>query len=344
VLLEELVSREQLQRLETIFSRLFGFTVVFESLRHEIITLAEGEARPMLCRVSELVNSTPEGRSACLACDNEAAHLAMTHRRTVLYRCHAYLNNFAIPIMVGNEVIATLYGGQFAMREPPPEQIAAFNQRLHDLGIMRLGTVSGKYIQRFEFFKGFDEEEARRMAGEVSDRVGLFRTEENQLFRAYIERLDKNIREANDVLSAIEVLMWVADDICVRGGKEVALTAAHRTRALVNRVGAASTRQIRKRLAELDEVVEKLGASAGKGRVIINTERALHLCGSINKSISALMLRRARRALWLRWLPYTFLESARYEEARRCRAELQQLYEQWRRRDSWDDSKRSKKN
>lgn len=70
-----------------------------------------------LCRI---IQSTPDGFRRCADCNRAHFAQAVRRRRGLSYTCHAGLTDFAVPLHVGGQHVATISCGQI-LPEPPDE-------------------------------------------------------------------------------------------------------------------------------------------------------------------------------------------------------------------------------
>ena len=61
------------------------------------------------------------GLKGCIDCDIKWGKIAAEKGAPVIYTCHTGLTDFAVPIIVGEEHIASIFGGQ-VLTEPPNEK------------------------------------------------------------------------------------------------------------------------------------------------------------------------------------------------------------------------------
>ena len=82
-----------------------------------------------------LIQSTPEGRQRCLACDREGLAAARKRGGCQIYKCHAGLVDVAIPIDHRGEEIGSLYTGQVILEEPGVKRLRQLHARLDLFGV-----------------------------------------------------------------------------------------------------------------------------------------------------------------------------------------------------------------
>lgn len=76
--------------------------------------------------------ATEEGYRRCNECDIRWGKIAAESGKPIIYHCHSGLTDFAVPIMIGEEHIASILGGQ-VLTVPPDEE--HFRSLARELGI-----------------------------------------------------------------------------------------------------------------------------------------------------------------------------------------------------------------
>ena len=72
---------------------------------------------------TEYCRKSPIGKARCEQCDKMGAVKSMESKKTVAYKCHANLVDFAAPIMLGNRMIGSFIGGQVLSEAPDEEEM-----------------------------------------------------------------------------------------------------------------------------------------------------------------------------------------------------------------------------
>lgn len=120
-------------------SQTYGISVVFEDLDGMRITQLpdkrdkEGEdkfiERYILCDICKKIyrRVDADGTRHCNVSDRDASWtaLAMGLRIPFLFKCHAGLSNFLIPIVIGGTVVGNVFGGQFFISRGEKKQVDA---------------------------------------------------------------------------------------------------------------------------------------------------------------------------------------------------------------------------
>lgn len=81
---------------------------------------------------NKYTRGSAEGYRRCNECDIRWGRLAAKNGKPVIYTCHSGLTDFAVPIMIGGEHVASILGGQ-VLTEPPNEE--HFRELARELGI-----------------------------------------------------------------------------------------------------------------------------------------------------------------------------------------------------------------
>lgn len=81
---------------------------------------------------NKYTRGSKEGYKRCNECDIRWGRLAAKNGKPVIYTCHSGLTDFAVPIMIGGEHVASILGGQ-VLTEPPNEE--HFRELARELGI-----------------------------------------------------------------------------------------------------------------------------------------------------------------------------------------------------------------
>lgn len=71
-----------------------------------------------------------EGFKRCNACDIKWGEMAAKSGKPVIYTCHSGLTDFAVPIIVGGEHVASILGGQILTHKPDENQFRALAREL----------------------------------------------------------------------------------------------------------------------------------------------------------------------------------------------------------------------
>lgn len=119
--LTDLIDISILQEMEHSFSKMTGMAAYITDADGTHITA--GSLFSDFCSLQ--TRAREEGLRRCNECDRTNAKLAFLKGRTITYRCHAGLRNFAAPIILENTLIGCFFGGQFLDSPPNGEKLAA---------------------------------------------------------------------------------------------------------------------------------------------------------------------------------------------------------------------------
>ena len=117
--LKDFMDLGKLQKIQDAFSDATGLAAIAVGKNGEYIT--EGSNFTDFCM--KYTRNSVEGNRRCVKCDNEC---------TGTYYCHAGLMDFAIDIMLNDEKVGAIIGGQVLPQEPEDEK---FRQTARELGI-----------------------------------------------------------------------------------------------------------------------------------------------------------------------------------------------------------------
>lgn len=117
--LKDFMDVSKLQKIQDDFSNATGLAAIAVGTDGEYLT--EGSNFTDFCM--KYTRGCEEGLRRCVKCDNEC---------TGTYFCHAGLMDFSVDIMVNDEKVGAIIGGQ-VLPEPPDEQ--KFRQTAEELGI-----------------------------------------------------------------------------------------------------------------------------------------------------------------------------------------------------------------
>lgn len=124
--LGELVSAETLQTILSDFIETTGIVVSAMDLEGRWLTKTPGK----MTDHCELIHGTPEGKAACVQSDRDLVAEVNRNRRYALRCCHAGLYDFAAPILVEDEVVGYIVGGQVLGARLTEEQVVETISRL----------------------------------------------------------------------------------------------------------------------------------------------------------------------------------------------------------------------
>lgn len=117
--LKDFMDLSKLQQIQDAFSDATGLAAIAVGTHGEYLT--EGSNFTDFCM--KYTRGSAEGNRRCVKCDNEC---------TGTYFCHAGLMDFSIDILIGDEKVGAIIGGQ-VLPNPPDED--AFRKTAQELGI-----------------------------------------------------------------------------------------------------------------------------------------------------------------------------------------------------------------
>jgi ligand-binding sensor protein/anti-anti-sigma regulatory factor len=136
--LTDLVDVEVLQKIQDQLGTATDITAATVDLEGEPITVHSTPRRICL----EVIRSVKEGREGCRQSDLSGGQQAFETRQPAIYRCHAGLVDFAVPIEVEGELVAYMFGGQILTEPPDLEK--------HHRYALELGLDAEEYLQALE--------------------------------------------------------------------------------------------------------------------------------------------------------------------------------------------------
>ena len=137
--LTDYIDKSILQTMQDTFSDMTGFAALITDADGTPVTEGSGFCR--FC--NELSRKSPLGKQLCEYSDKNGGANALMAGKTVCYKCHAGLAEFASPIILNDEMIGCFVGGQMLTEEPdekrsrshalqiganPDEYVAALNE------------------------------------------------------------------------------------------------------------------------------------------------------------------------------------------------------------------------
>lgn len=138
VKLEDLIDSLFLQQFQDNFALSVGVASVIEDNHGNTITCPSCFSK--LCK--EIIRASPLGLKRCLAADISGATEAVRTGRPTIYQCHAGLIDFAAPILLNNQVIGTIFGGQLLTKEPSADHCHKIAQEI--------GVETDKYLEAIQ--------------------------------------------------------------------------------------------------------------------------------------------------------------------------------------------------
>lgn len=197
--LVDLVGLDFLQKLQDSFSEVTG-----------IPSLTYGKTEPItkpsnfveIC--SEFIRKSKTGSKRCQECDLKWAKLAAKKNEPIIYKCHAGITDFVIPIIVGGQHIASIYGGQILTEKPNED---AFRKYAREIEVDEDGYI--KALRKIKIIPKEKVEAAVKFLSIVSNTISKIahknlelreKREREQLYQNIAEsiRVSLNVNEIKD--------------------------------------------------------------------------------------------------------------------------------------------------
>jgi ligand-binding sensor protein/DNA-binding CsgD family transcriptional regulator len=120
---------------------------------HENIWLTDPSNSTVFCR--KYTRRSLDAYSLCEDCHKKWEKVAIEKKVPVIVQCHVGLTNFTIPVILNNEHVATIVGGQVLLN--PPEE-GHFRQIAK-----KFGFDENEYVEAAKDLKIFSEEKLKRI-------------------------------------------------------------------------------------------------------------------------------------------------------------------------------------
>ena len=115
----DLIDVSILQQMQDAFAKMARMAALTADENGMAVT--KGTNFSELC--TDYCRKSPIGKARCEQCDKMGAVKSMESKKTVAYKCHANLVDFAAPIMLGNRMIGSFIGGQVLSEAPDEEEM-----------------------------------------------------------------------------------------------------------------------------------------------------------------------------------------------------------------------------
>jgi len=79
----------------------------------------------------DIVRKSPIGLKRCYQCDIDGGRLSAATNKPAIYKCHAGLVDFGVPIIIENQLIGSILGGQVRTGDIPNEVLAEIAQEIN---------------------------------------------------------------------------------------------------------------------------------------------------------------------------------------------------------------------
>jgi len=176
--LSELVDMNFLQELQDVFAK----TMNIASLTYDDTKPVTRPSNFSEC-CSKHTRASSLGLQRCHDCDLNGGRIASEKGKPVIYKCHAGLTDFAVPIIVEGEHIGTILGGQVLTEEPDEE---AFREIARQLSINE-----DEYIKSIRKIKIVSEEQVKAAA----DLLFLVANSISEIGHKNLNLIQKNIKD-----------------------------------------------------------------------------------------------------------------------------------------------------
>ena len=152
--LTELIDLSILQEMQDSFSKMTGIASYITDTEGNYIT--EGSHLTDFC--TKYTCSTEEGCTRCRTCDANSIKYAFSRGTSITYHCHAGLRNFAAPIIMENQLVGCIFGGQFLDSAPDDDKLRSLaleigvNPEEYVTACHRLPIISRDKIRHISLF------------------------------------------------------------------------------------------------------------------------------------------------------------------------------------------------
>ncbi len=195
--LQDFMDLQKLQKIQDDFSNATGLAAIAVGNDGEYLT--EGSNFTDFCM--KYTRGSEEGNRRCIQCDNECSGT---------YFCHAGLMDFSVDIMIGDEKVGAMIGGQVLPNEPDEEK---FKKTAEELGINPT-----TYIHALRKVPISTEKRIRASADLLGTMVNQLVNLEYYRFinSNQLENVQDEIKRANEVVSEINTKTKNLKDIASR--------------------------------------------------------------------------------------------------------------------------------
>lgn len=125
--LSDLIDIKFLQKMQDTFANTMGVATLIVDAKGPI---TKPSNFTKFCK--NQIRASELGLQRCNECDIEGEQLSLKKGEPVIYTCHMGLTHFVVPIIVNNQHIASILGGQFFLSKPDMQH---FKQKAKELGI-----------------------------------------------------------------------------------------------------------------------------------------------------------------------------------------------------------------
>ncbi len=117
--LTDVIERETLQRIQDAFCDMTGIVVGISDTTGALVT--EDKMSSDFCK--NYNKKSPIGNARCIECDRMGGQMSFEQEKTVIYKCHSGMVDFAAPILAHGKKIGSITGGQVRTDELDEERL-----------------------------------------------------------------------------------------------------------------------------------------------------------------------------------------------------------------------------
>jgi L-cysteine/cystine lyase len=268
VRLSEIVPHDILMQVQKVFSNEFNLSVVFEDTQGNLLVgdrrmyasdfrkyYIPGKTLP--CSRENVCKKFIDkfGASFCKSSDAMHAAKAIDRKKPFLYSCHAKFSNFVIPIVVGEEVIANWFGGQFKVKRKIPADVylQLENKCKEDFG-----------MTPDEFRRFLDDPDNKDME-QLANKIGLDSKAKDEFFEEFdLELADENRIDAEKIFDHVKLLQTIANAISHMGNAISILTRADEIESLMT---PELKQELSEQVTELKKAVSSMNIFLGADQI-----------------------------------------------------------------------------
>lgn len=151
-----------------------------------------------------------EGNRRCTECDVMWGKIAAKKKEPIIYTCHAGLKDFVVPIIVEDQYIAGIYGGQVLTEEPDEGECDRLSK---EVGIDKEECI--KNLKKLKVIKQDDFEKAQQFLTFIASVISNIATKRLELIKMNkSETLISNIIEKiRSSLEIKEIMSYICEEV-----------------------------------------------------------------------------------------------------------------------------------
>lgn len=200
--LTDLIDIELLQKLQDAFAKAMGIAII---ITDNSGTITEPANFSDFCMNFIRINEA--GIKKCNECIIESTKLAMEKREPEIFTCNSGLTNFAVPIIVANQHIASIVGGQVFLKTPDKkyfkklaEELNIVDEKEYMKALNKIKIVSNDYIKSATDLLFTFEKIISKIASENFELIK--RNEREVLYR----KITESIRSSLDIQETLSFI------------------------------------------------------------------------------------------------------------------------------------------